>query len=128
MCDINSLLSEMRTHIDCQVARSSMYRNGFSSWDELRQEARISVWNTAVKYGDTSDSVTMRKLCNRAIRNRFMDMDRKARIKDRKLKVVKQTLEDLQYDDEVLRDKRLFYIIWQCKKALGLLKGTIRKD
>lgn len=29
-----------------------------------------------------------------------------------------------QYDDEMLRDKRLFYIVWQCKKALGLLKGS----
>ena len=32
-----------------------------------------------------------------------------------------------QYDDEVLRDKRLFYIIWQCKKELGLLKGKVRQ-
>ncbi len=28
-----------------------------------------------------------------------------------------------QYDPEVLQDKRVFYIMWQCKKALGLLKG-----
>ena len=32
-----------------------------------------------------------------------------------------------QHDPEVLRDKRLFYIIWQCKKELGLLKGTVHK-
>lgn len=32
-----------------------------------------------------------------------------------------------QYDDEVLRDKRVFYILWQCKRALGLLKGTPRQ-
>ncbi len=32
-----------------------------------------------------------------------------------------------QYDDETLRDKRLFYIQWQCKKALGLLKGKTRR-
>jgi WD40 repeat protein len=31
-----------------------------------------------------------------------------------------------QYDPEVLRDKRLFYVMWQCKRALGLLKGTTR--
>lgn len=31
-----------------------------------------------------------------------------------------------QYDDEMLRDKRLFYVVWQCKKALGLLKGTTK--
>ncbi|MFW9919061.1 MAG: WD40 repeat domain-containing protein [Candidatus Thorarchaeota archaeon] len=31
------------------------------------------------------------------------------------------------YDAEVLRDKRLFYVNWQCKKALGLLKGAVRK-
>lgn len=31
------------------------------------------------------------------------------------------------YDPEVLRDKRLFYANWQCKKGLGLLKGTVRK-
>ncbi|MFX1368171.1 MAG: WD40 repeat domain-containing protein [Promethearchaeota archaeon] len=31
-----------------------------------------------------------------------------------------------QYDPETLRDKRLFYAQWQCKKALGLLKGTTR--
>ncbi len=31
-----------------------------------------------------------------------------------------------QYDPEVLRDKRVFYVVWQCKRALGLLKGTPR--
>jgi len=30
------------------------------------------------------------------------------------------------YDEEMLREKRLFYVVWQCKKALGLLKGTAR--
>lgn len=37
-----------------------------------------------------------------------------------------RTFEEMrsQYDDEMLRDKRLFYLVWQCKKALGLLKGT----
>ncbi|MFW9907749.1 MAG: WD40 repeat domain-containing protein [Candidatus Thorarchaeota archaeon] len=36
--------------------------------------------------------------------------------------------EDLvsQYDEESLRDKRLFYVNWQCKKALDLLKGKTR--
>ncbi len=29
-----------------------------------------------------------------------------------------------QYDPEVLRDKRVFYAVWQCKRGLGLLKGT----
>jgi WD40 repeat protein len=32
-----------------------------------------------------------------------------------------------QYDEETLQDKRLFYVMWQCKRALGLLKGTVRK-
>jgi WD40 repeat protein len=32
-----------------------------------------------------------------------------------------------QYDEEVMKDKRLFYANWQCKKALGLLKGTVRR-
>jgi len=31
------------------------------------------------------------------------------------------------YDAETLKDKRLFYANWQCKKALGLLKGTVRR-
>jgi WD40 repeat protein len=32
-----------------------------------------------------------------------------------------------QYDEEALRDKRLFYVMWQCKRELGLLKGKVRK-
>ncbi len=32
------------------------------------------------------------------------------------------------YDPEVLRDKRLFYVNWQCKKALGLLKAKVRSS
>jgi WD40 repeat protein len=32
-----------------------------------------------------------------------------------------------QYDPEVLQDKHVFYIMWQCKKALGLLKGKPRQ-
>ncbi|MHA1577972.1 MAG: WD40 repeat domain-containing protein [Candidatus Thorarchaeota archaeon] len=32
-----------------------------------------------------------------------------------------------QYSADVLRDKRIFYIMWQCKRALGLLKGATRK-
>ncbi|NHJ14428.1 MAG: hypothetical protein EAX95_12185 [Candidatus Thorarchaeota archaeon] len=31
-----------------------------------------------------------------------------------------------QYNPETLQDKRLFYASWQCKRALGLLKGTAR--
>ena len=40
-----------------------------------------------------------------------------------------QMLNDLsrKFEDEVLRDKRVFFIIWQCKRALGLLKGTPRR-
>jgi WD40 repeat protein len=30
-----------------------------------------------------------------------------------------------RYDAETLKDKRLFYVQWQCKKALGLLKGKV---
>ncbi|MFW9890470.1 MAG: WD40 repeat domain-containing protein [Candidatus Thorarchaeota archaeon] len=39
-----------------------------------------------------------------------------------------QMLNDLsgQLEDEILGDKRVFYILWQCKRALGLLKGTPR--
>ena len=39
-----------------------------------------------------------------------------------------QKLNDISdmYDEGVLRDKRIFYILWQCKRALGLLKGTPR--
>ncbi|MHA1768963.1 MAG: WD40 repeat domain-containing protein [Candidatus Thorarchaeota archaeon] len=32
-----------------------------------------------------------------------------------------------QYDEETLRSKRVFYLVWQCKRALGLLKGQTRK-
>ncbi|TXT57553.1 MAG: hypothetical protein BAJATHORv1_10255 [Candidatus Thorarchaeota archaeon] len=32
-----------------------------------------------------------------------------------------------RYDERTLRDKRVFYIMWQCKNALGLLKGRPRK-
>ena len=32
-----------------------------------------------------------------------------------------------QYSADVLRDKRIFYILWQCKRALGILKGATRK-
>ena len=37
--------------------------------------------------------------------------------------------EDLraQHTEETLRDKRLFYVNWQCKKALGLLKGPVKR-
>ncbi|MFW9966737.1 MAG: WD40 repeat domain-containing protein [Candidatus Thorarchaeota archaeon] len=40
-----------------------------------------------------------------------------------------QKLNDIsnQFDEEVLRDKKVFYILWQCKRALGLLKGTPRR-
>ncbi|NWF96860.1 MAG: WD40 repeat domain-containing protein [Candidatus Thorarchaeota archaeon] len=33
-----------------------------------------------------------------------------------------------QYDPEVLQDRQVFYLIWQCKKALGLLKGKPKED
>ena len=33
-----------------------------------------------------------------------------------------------QYDEGTLRDKRVFYTQWQCKKILGLLKTTVRKS
>lgn len=33
-----------------------------------------------------------------------------------------------QYNPETLQDKRLFYANWQCKRALGLLKGKIRSS
>ena len=29
-----------------------------------------------------------------------------------------------QYDEETLQTKRMFYVVWQCKRALGLLKGS----
>ncbi|MBD3406609.1 MAG: hypothetical protein GF411_10885 [Candidatus Lokiarchaeota archaeon] len=32
-----------------------------------------------------------------------------------------------RYDERTLRDKRVFYVMWQCKNALGLLKGRPRK-
>lgn len=32
-----------------------------------------------------------------------------------------------QYSEETLQDKRLFYVNWQCKKALGLLKAKVRQ-
>ncbi|MHA2223541.1 MAG: WD40 repeat domain-containing protein, partial [Candidatus Thorarchaeota archaeon] len=32
-----------------------------------------------------------------------------------------------QYDDETLQTKKVFYIVWQCKRALGLLKGKAKK-
>jgi WD40 repeat protein len=32
-----------------------------------------------------------------------------------------------RYEEEVLRDKRVFYILWQCKRALGLLKGAPKR-
>jgi WD40 repeat protein len=31
------------------------------------------------------------------------------------------------YDEETLATKKLFYLVWQCKRELGLLKGTTRK-
>jgi WD40 repeat protein len=31
------------------------------------------------------------------------------------------------YDEETLATKKLFYLVWQCKRELGLLKGTARK-
>jgi WD40 repeat protein len=33
-----------------------------------------------------------------------------------------------QHSEATLKDKRVFYIMWQCKRALGLLKGTVRKS
>lgn len=32
-----------------------------------------------------------------------------------------------QYDEETLQTKRMFYVVWQCKRALGLLKGNARQ-
>jgi len=32
-----------------------------------------------------------------------------------------------QYDEGTLQSKRMFYVVWQCKRALGLLKGTARQ-
>jgi len=31
------------------------------------------------------------------------------------------------YDQETLQTKSMFYVVWQCKRALGLLKGTLVK-
>ena len=33
-----------------------------------------------------------------------------------------------QYSEATLNDKRIFYIMWQCKRALGLLKGKVVKS
>ncbi|MFW9788730.1 MAG: WD40 repeat domain-containing protein [Candidatus Thorarchaeota archaeon] len=40
-----------------------------------------------------------------------------------------QKFEDLcsNYDEETLATKKIFYLVWQCKRELGLLKGTTRK-
>jgi WD40 repeat protein len=32
-----------------------------------------------------------------------------------------------QYDEATLQTKRMFYVVWQCKRALGLLKGTTKQ-
>jgi len=40
-----------------------------------------------------------------------------------------QKFEDIcsKYDDETLQTKKVFYVVWQCKRALGLLKGKPKK-
>ncbi|MFW9806735.1 MAG: WD40 repeat domain-containing protein [Candidatus Thorarchaeota archaeon] len=40
-----------------------------------------------------------------------------------------QKFETLQsnYDEETLATKKMFYLVWQCKRELGLLKGTVKK-
>jgi len=40
-----------------------------------------------------------------------------------------QKFEDLcsNYDEETLATKKIFYLVWQCKRELDLLKGTTRK-
>jgi WD40 repeat protein len=40
-----------------------------------------------------------------------------------------QKFEDLcaHHDEETLQTKKVFYIVWQCKRALGLLKGKATK-
>ncbi|MFW9794390.1 MAG: hypothetical protein ACFFEE_08815, partial [Candidatus Thorarchaeota archaeon] len=40
-----------------------------------------------------------------------------------------QKFDDLcsRYNSETLQTKKVFYIVWQCKRALGLLKGTTKK-
>ncbi|MFW9844381.1 MAG: hypothetical protein ACFFEV_07385 [Candidatus Thorarchaeota archaeon] len=32
-----------------------------------------------------------------------------------------------RYDAATLQTKNMFYVVWQCKRALGLLKGTVKK-
>jgi len=32
-----------------------------------------------------------------------------------------------RYDEETLQTKKVFYVIWQCKRALGILKGAPKK-
>ena len=32
-----------------------------------------------------------------------------------------------KYDEETLATKKIFYLVWQCKRELGLLKGTAKK-
>ena len=32
-----------------------------------------------------------------------------------------------QYDAATLQTKDMFYVVWQCKRALGLLKGSVKK-
>ncbi len=32
-----------------------------------------------------------------------------------------------QHDEETLATKKIFYLVWQCKRELGLLKGTTKK-
>ena len=31
------------------------------------------------------------------------------------------------YDPEILQSKSVFYVLWQCRRALGLLKGKVRR-
>ncbi len=40
-----------------------------------------------------------------------------------------QKFEDVcsKYDDETLQTKKIFYVLWQCKRALGLLKGAPKR-
>jgi len=40
-----------------------------------------------------------------------------------------QKFEDFcsRYDEETLQTKKVFYVIWQCKRALGILKGAPKK-
>jgi len=32
-----------------------------------------------------------------------------------------------QYDSATLQTKNMFYVVWQCKRALGLLKSNVKK-